>query len=619
MRTKSLLILLLIMVVVLPAGFKFEGSSVPEVSALTLPADSSGRLIIGFKDLTSKFPIQDFLAKYGGGQVAGMNYVLRFAVVVPGNAASFMRLALQDPRVSYIEPDGVVYAAFTPNDPSFSSQWGPPAIQATGAWDITLGLKSVIVAVVDTGVQYDHPDLSSNMWKNSDGTYGCNYVNFYGTYSSSCGNTNVKDDNGHGTHVAGIVAATINNGIGVAGISQSSIMAVKVLDYRGSGYWSWIAYGIQWATDHGAKIINLSLAGSSASQTLQNAVTYAYGGGVLLVAAAGNSGGTIQYPASYDQVIAVTAVDQNSNIASFSSRGSKAELTAPGVSVYSTYYGSKYTSMSGTSMAAPFVSGVAALVWSVDSSLSRDAVRSLLGSTADDLGSPGRDSYYGYGRVNAYGAVLAAGGTPPPPDFTLSLSASALTVTTGKSGDVSAQVKGSGGFADPVTLSTEGLPAEVTSSFAPSDTGVPDFTATLTISASDNAVPGDYPITVKGDAGGKTKTQTLSLKVVSASSQLLVTVATDKPTYPRFYATIYLTVRVTDGNGNAISGAYVVISIYSPSGALFKKITGYTDASGYFKTNFRVTYFSATGTYSVTATATKTGYLDGTATTTFKV
>jgi thermitase len=411
MRAKSLLILLLIIGVILPAAFKFDASFVPEVSASTLP-DSSGRLIVGFRELPSTFPIGDFVAQYGGGQVVGTNYVLKFAVVVPSKASFFAANALQDKRVSYIEPDGLAYAAFTPNDPSFSSQWGPPAIQATWAWNFTLGSRSVIVAVVDTGVQYDHPDLSSNMWKNSDGSFGWNFVS---------GNNNPRDDNGHGTHVAGIVAATINNGIGVAGISQSRIMAVKVLKYDGTGYWSNVASGIQWATDHGAKIVNLSLGGDCYDNskppkyicaTLETAVTYAYGSGVLIVAAAGNQyGGAIQYPALYDQVIAVTAIDQNNQIAPFSSIGSKAELTAPGVNIYSTYYYSQYAYMDGTSMATPFVSGVAALIWSVDSTISRDAVRSILDSTADDLGSPGRDNLYGYGRVNAYRAVLA---TPLP-------------------------------------------------------------------------------------------------------------------------------------------------------------------------------------------------------------
>ena len=618
MKFKSMLILVLIIVGTFSVVF------VPGVSASTgpsqTPAGSSGRLIVGFRDLPSSFPFGDFLAQYGGGQVAGINYVLKFAVVVPSKLSFFTTYALQDPRVSYIEPDGLMYALFTPNDPSFSLQWGPAAIHAPNAWDITLGSKSVVVAVVDTGVQYDHPDLSSNMWKNSDGTYGCNYVN---SYSSSCGNTDVNDDNGHGTHVAGIVAATIDNGIGVAGISQSSIMAVKVLGSTGSGQFSWVANGIQWAADHGANIISMSL-GGGVSNTLLTAVQYAYSRGVLLIAAAGNqNGGQILCPACYSQVIAVTAIDQNNQIASFSSTGSKAELTAPGVNILSTLRGSQYGSMSGTSMATPFVSGVAALVWSVAPSMSRDNVRSLLDSNADDLGPVGRDNYYGYGRVNAFAAVQAAGGSPPPPpspDFTLTLSAMSLTVTTGSSGQLNVQVKRSGDFQDSVTLSIPDLPngAGITSKFDPSS-GVPDFTATLRITADSTASSGSYSITVTAEGGGKTKTQPLSLQIVSASSQLVVTVTTNKPTYSAL-SYVYMWVRVTGSSGSPISGAYVEVKVYYPSGALYKKFTGYSDANGYFRPPyFQLGYFVPGGTYKVTATATKTGYLSGAGSTSFRV
>jgi hypothetical protein len=723
MRTKSLLILLLIMVAILPVASKFNGSFPPEVYASTLP-DSSGRLIVGFKDLTSRFPIQDFLAKYGGGQVAGMNYALKFAVVVPGNAAAFLRLASQDSRISYIEPDDLVYATFTPNDPSFSSQWGPPAISATSAWDITLGSKSVVVAVIDTGVQYNHPDLSSNMWKNSDGTYGCNYVN---SYSSSCSNTNVNDDNGHGTHVAGIVAATINNGMGVAGISQSRIMAVKVLNSQGSGSWSSVASGIQWATDHGAKIISMSLGGSS-SATIQNAVQYAYSRGVLLIAAAGNqNGGAIQYPASYSQVIAVTAIDQNSKIASFSSTGSKAELTAPGVNIYSTCSGSpgvcsgsQYSSLSGTSMAAPFVSGVAALVWSVDSTISRDAVRSILDSTADDLGSQGRDSYYGYGRVDAYGAVLAAN---PSPDFTISLSPISITILRPSAGTnagtLGITTQSLNGFNSHVTYSLQGAPSGVTYSFdinpvTPPANGVATSQITLTVDSS--ALIGTYTLTLVGsddtithqisftliipspptaptglgasagngyvtltwsppssDGGspitgynvyrgmssggedatpiqtlagnvqtytdpGLTNTVTYYYQVTAtnavgespksnevnaapvATPVLSVTVTTNKATYTRGWSYQYVLITVTvKSNGLPVQGASVSVTVYYPNGSVAARGSATTNSNGQMSFRYRLTPTSTRGTYNVSASASMSGYIAGTASTTFIV
>ena len=382
--------------------------SAPFILPLKLAAQVKGeysndRVVVGFK---GGIPgnLEARIQKHGGGSVISKNDGINFIVVSTGNPDIFIEGMSKDPDVGYAERDGVAYASFTPNDTYYSSQWGPADVYANVAWDTTTGSGSVIVAIIDTGVLYTHPDLQANIWTASDGTHGYDFVN---------SDNDPIDDNGHGTHCAGIVAAVIDNGLGVAGMSQSSIMAVKVLNRQGKGFLSDVASGITWAVDHGANIISMSLGGSTGTSTLQSAVAYAYGHNCLIVAAAGNdNGGPVEYPAMYDQVIAVSALDQGDTIASYSSVGSKIEVSAPGTSILSTYIQSNgnptYAYASGTSMACPHVAGVAALVLTRNPSLTNINLRNILDMTAVDLGSIGKDSSYGYGKVNAAVAVQNA-------------------------------------------------------------------------------------------------------------------------------------------------------------------------------------------------------------------
>lgn len=295
----------------------------------------------------------------------------------------------QDPAVRIAEPDYTVHAAFAPNDPFFPQLWGlhntgqtggsPDAdIDAAEAWDVTRGDASVVVAVIDTGVDYNHPDLAANMWTNSaeipgngiddegdgwvDDVHGIDTVNIDG---------NPMDDNSHGTHCAGTIGAVGNNGIGVAGVCHTvRIMPLKFLASNGFGQTSAAITCIDYARTHGAKILSNSWAGDEFSQLLLEAIQRARNAGILFVAAAGNEGtnndAVTTYPASYtplvDNQLTVAATDNSDQLAFFSNYGASVDLAAPGVNIYSTTPNNTYSFFSGTSMAAPHVSGAAALL-----------------------------------------------------------------------------------------------------------------------------------------------------------------------------------------------------------------------------------------------------------------
>lgn len=357
------------------------------------------------------YELSNITKKYDGGIVKTISMKGKTKAVVVGvpieNVSNFVEeIKVIEPR--FIEPNLKYQANFVPNDPYWSLQWGPQKIEADKAWDMETGNNSILVAVVDTGIDFTHPDLVANYVP-----LGYDWVN---------NDNDPMDDYGHGTHCAGIIAAQINNEVGIAGLAQVKIMAEKGLDYDGYGYSDDLANAIIHAVDKGANIISNSWGGSSPSEIIHEAIQYAYDNGVLVIASAGNSpySDFTGYPAAFDEVIAVTATDSEDKPASFTSFGDWVKVAAPGVDIYSTvvnctrsvygwfpkmcdYYG--YRNASGTSMAAPHVAGVAALVWSRFPNMSRDQLRDQLLYTADDLGEKGFDKYYGYGRINARRAL----------------------------------------------------------------------------------------------------------------------------------------------------------------------------------------------------------------------
>lgn len=365
------------------------------------PDDAIGRVLVKFRAGTPASAVAAAHARMGGVELRTIPRLGVRVVQLPRGveARKVARRYASDPWVEFAEIDALVSADLVPNDALYQGQWGLPAVSAPQAWDITRGSSGVVVAVLDTGIDATHPDLARRVIS------GYDLVNR---------DADASDDNGHGTLVAGIVGADTDNALGVAGVDWAArLMPVKVLDASGSGYMSTVAEGIVWAADRGAGIINMSLSGTTGTTTLKSACEYAYAKGVALVGAAGNDGTDLpRYPAAYDSVISVGSLSGEVR-SSYSSYGATLELMAPGGLIYTTQRGGGYVRASGTSMAAPFVSGLAALMRAVDPAISPTRLRDVLASTATDLGAAGWDPEYGWGRIDMAKALTALGGNPP--------------------------------------------------------------------------------------------------------------------------------------------------------------------------------------------------------------
>jgi hypothetical protein len=348
-----------------------------------------------------------------------------------------------------------------PNDVCYGNQWGPSDMNLPAAWQKTVGSKNIIVALVDTGVTVTNPDLQPNLWTAPDGSHGWNCI---------ANSNNVTDDFGHGTLTAGTVSAVINNGLGIAGTAQEQIMEIKAGDRNGNFFSSTVACGIQWATDHGANIISMSIGIQIDIESIHDAVTYAWNHGVLMVAAAGNFGrssNTLICPACYSEVIAVSALQQDDTLASFSSYGPKVELSAPGANIFSlcwprsygisTCSGQSYAYVDGTSLSTPYVAAVAALVWDYGlqrgHQISNMMLRAALDQYAVHLGTPGRNPQYGFGKPDA-AALLNNIDSIATADFSIDVSPSAYILPSGVPVTATISVTSLNDFVGTVTLST---------------------------------------------------------------------------------------------------------------------------------------------------------------------
>ncbi len=335
--------------------------------------------------------------------------------VPQGKEVELANLMNQQPGVEYAEFNSIYSVDVVPNDPNYYAQWAHPKINSPAAWDVSTGSTSIVIAVIDTGIDLNHPDLASKLVQGHD----------YWDYD-----TTPNDENGHGTHVAGIAAALTNNSVGVAGMSWGAkIMPVRALNAEGSGFNYDIISAIEFAKNNGADIINMSLGGPTYSQAMQDMVTAAHAAGAMVIAAMGNeSTNAPAYPAAYSNVMAVSATDQGDGLSYYSNYGSHVDIAAPGgemsnyhdtggilstmptYNVYLTtsyYYYKNYDYMQGTSQASPYVAGLAALVWSLAPGFTNDQVQAVIQNTAVDLGTGGWDTSFGWGRINASAALAA--------------------------------------------------------------------------------------------------------------------------------------------------------------------------------------------------------------------
>lgn len=351
-------------------------------------------------------PAADFRALLAvhGGQARKMGQSELYVVDLPAGVSERtvqQRLA-RHRLLKFAELDRRIAPAYAANDPYLGSEWHLATIGAPAAWDLSQG-AGVTIAILDSGVDGTHPDLAARMvagW------------NFYD------GNADTSDANGHGTAVAGAAAATSDNAAGVAAVAgKANLMPVRIADANAYAYWSTVAQGLTWAADHGARVANISYNGVAGSSTVANAANYLRSKGGLVVVAAGNDGTDPGFAAT-TAMIPVSATNSADQRTSWSNYGAFVALAAPGDGIWTTNRGGGYSAWSGTSFASPITAGVVALMMSRRPDLPNTTIESLLYASAKDLGTPGRDTSFGYGRVDAAAAVAAAAAAAPAADTT---------------------------------------------------------------------------------------------------------------------------------------------------------------------------------------------------------
>ncbi|MGA2181677.1 MAG: S8 family serine peptidase [Bryobacteraceae bacterium] len=563
------------------------------------------------------------------------------------SAARLMQELSAEPDVLYAEPNYIVKAVDAPsttppNDPLFSQQWdmkntgqnggiAGADIEAVPAWGVTTGSRATVVGVVDTGVDYTHPDLKANVWSAPSqftitfapgdsitcpaGSHG------YDAIRNTC---DPMDQNNHGTHVSGTIGASGNNGAGVTGVNwTASILGLRFLDATGSGSVSNAVRAIDFAillkaalpTAANIRVLSNSWGGSGFSQTLLDAINAANSAGILFVVAAGNDGASLDssptYPASYNAAneIAVAATDATDALASWSnySRNS-VQLGAPGVNIVSTVMGGSYQSWSGTSMATPHVSGAAALVLSA-CTLSTSALKQALLNNVDLVPALASKTATG-GRLNVYRAVHSCAGQPATPGFTIGAAPSSFTLKQGASATSAISVAASGGFQGNVALSLTGLPAGVSATFNPPAVAA-GGTTTLQLTASASASAGAVPLTVKGVSGSLSSSVSLSLSV-TAPPGFTLSVTPSSQTVTRGGSAPF-TISVAGVGG--FTGTVMIQAAGVPANTS----TVFTSAgAGSLKMTVATTSRTATGSYPITMTATS-GSLKQTASVTLRV
>lgn len=499
---------------------------------------ATDRVLVKFDGGASFFTQSAAMGRIGAQVVDEVSGIGMKVVELPANVSVEQAIAYLRTQqgIAYVEPDYRCSISYRPNDTNYSSQYAPQKIQCEAAWDVTRGDPGIIIAIVDTGIDLNHTDLSGKI------VPGYDFVNR---------TTSPQDDNGHGTHCAGIAAARTDNRLGIAGVGfNCRLMAVKVLDRNGSGFFSNVAAGIVYAVDNGAKVVSLSLGGSNGSQALQDAVNYAHGRNVLVVAAAGNSGSqSAAYPAFYTNALAVGSSTNTDARSNFSNYGSWVSVCAPGSNIYSTYTGNRYTILSGTSMATPAVAGLAGLLYSrMGSSATATQVRRRIEDTCDPVGN-----WVAKGRINAARAVTGVVG---------GVGVSTLTANPNS-------VYGPGAVTGAVTLSGPAPSGGLAVTLASSRTNVLTVPASITVPANATqatfamnalAVTADTDVTVSATGGGVQRTVTVRVLRAIAPSLDRISLGQGAVTGPAAVsASAWLTAPAQSG------GMIVALSSSNPS------------------------------------------------------
>jgi len=467
------------------------------------------------------------VAEVGGGAIRKLR--------VRGDVATALRNLSANSWVEYAEPNYVLHADILPNDPLLGDLWGlrntgqviggtagkaGADISADPAWTVTTGAQTVVVGVVDTGIDFNHPDLAANVWSNPGGIGGCAAgTHGFNAINKTC---NPLDDNDHGSHVSGTIGAVGNNGQGVVGVNwTTSIMGLKFLNAQGSGSTADAIAAIDFAVNAkiagvNVRVLSNSWGGGGFSQALLDEINKANANDILFVAAAGNNGTnndtTPHYPSSYNapNVVAVAATDNQDALASFSNFGATSvHLGAPGVNIESTVRSGGFAFFSGTSMATPHVSGAAALVLS-QGPLTVAQLKSRLLAAVDPNPALSGITVTG-GRLNLCKGITGCAAPPPTPDFSLSMTPSSQSVLRGASTTYTVNIARTGGFAGAVSLSVSGLPAGAGGSFNPNPAGADS--STLTVTTSTATPRGTFTLTVTGTSGSLSRTTTATLAV----------------------------------------------------------------------------------------------------------
>lgn len=409
----------------LKAGHEIPSLNIDHIHRSPRAQYAADQVLIKFKSGITHQQVLSALSFYRVKPLRQIPEIDVFQVQIPSDLTveEMLSLLKRNPDVEYAEPNYKTHILATPNDTLFQYQYalhntgqtigsvpGSPQgknladINAPEAWEESKGNQDIVIAVLDSGVDFDHTDLSDKMISR-----GRDFVN---------DDMDATDDYYHGTFISGIIAADTNNKEGIAGVSWNcKILPIKVIDNNGTGLYTWMIEAITWAADQGVDIINMSIGGDAPSDALKNALEYAYQKGVFITAAAGNDTGPVIYPAAYDDyVLAVAATDYNDNRTTWSNFGSQIDVAAPGERILScvpTWYPGQgflpYLYGSGTSASVSHVSGLAALIKSIKPWLSPKDIMNIIRYTADDINQnehPGSDEYIGYGRINMEKALV---------------------------------------------------------------------------------------------------------------------------------------------------------------------------------------------------------------------